>query len=343
MADKVSLDEFMEKRRQRVGKTAAGKEAVFKGFAAPASWNPDARSAVFVMSSERIDRDGDVVRQKGIRLDDFEKNPQALLFHSSRDWPIGQWSDVKKKLRSDPKHTEGTLNFAPSGGPIPEIDQAAWAVENGLIRTVSIGFMPLDMEMIEHNDGASPWPWGFDILASDLFEASLVPLPACQDAIAKDMLARGEFQPAKEFIEQAIDEWARDPRTSMFVPKKELSDTYRRFFGKNAVMVMALDSVVPAEKSALRRVEEAITTAAVTAVAQRTDGAGRQKPLVAILWGKDAESVVPLLEGAPSVVSVHPSPLSASRGFFGSKPFSRTNALLVEQGAEPVDWELPVL
>ncbi|MGO4254144.1 uracil-DNA glycosylase [Paenarthrobacter sp. TAF1] len=88
---------------------------------------------------------------------------------------------------------------------------------------------------------------------------------------------------------------------------------------------------------------EAITTAAVTAVAQRTDGAGRQKPLVAILWGKDAESVVPLLEGAPSVVSVHPSPLSASRGFFGSKPFSRTNALLVEQGAEPVDWELPVL
>jgi len=262
MADKVSLDEFMEKRRSHVGKTAAGKEAVFKGFAAPASWNPDARSAVFVMSSERIDRDGDVVRQKGIRLDDFEKNPQALLFHSSRDWPIGQWSDVKKKLRSDPKHTEGTLNFAPSGGPIPEIDQAAWAVENGLIRTVSIGFMPLDMEMIEHNDGASPWPWGFDILASDLFEASLVPLPACQDAIAKDMLARGEFQPAKEFIEQAIDEWARDPRTSMFVPKKELSDTYRRFFGKNAVMVMALDSVVPIEKSALRRVEEAITAAA---------------------------------------------------------------------------------
>ena len=88
---------------------------------------------------------------------------------------------------------------------------------------------------------------------------------------------------------------------------------------------------------------EAITTAAVTAVANRTDSAGRRSPLVAILWGKDAEGVVPLLEGAPSIVSAHPSPLSASRGFFGSKPFSRSNELLLEQGAEPVNWELPVL
>lgn len=88
---------------------------------------------------------------------------------------------------------------------------------------------------------------------------------------------------------------------------------------------------------------EAITTAAITAVVNRTDAAGKPKPLVAILWGKDAESVEPLLNGAPSIVSVHPSPLSASRGFFGSKPFSRTNELLVAQGAAPVDWELPVL
>jgi uracil-DNA glycosylase len=88
---------------------------------------------------------------------------------------------------------------------------------------------------------------------------------------------------------------------------------------------------------------EAITTAAVRAVAHRTDGAGRRSPLVAILWGKDAEAVMPLLDGTPAITSVHPSPLSASRGFFGSKPFSRTNQLLMEQGAEPVNWELPIL
>lgn len=67
----------------------------------------------------------------------------------------------------------------------------------------------------------------------------------------------------------------------------------------------------------------------------------RGTPLVAILWGRDAQNLRPLLGSTPVIESVHPSPLSASRGFFGSKPFSRANALLAEQGAAPVDWRLP--
>jgi uracil-DNA glycosylase len=67
----------------------------------------------------------------------------------------------------------------------------------------------------------------------------------------------------------------------------------------------------------------------------------RGTPLVAILWGRDAQGLKPLLGDTPLIESVHPSPLSASRGFFGSKPFSRANALLAAQGAEPVDWSLP--
>lgn len=66
----------------------------------------------------------------------------------------------------------------------------------------------------------------------------------------------------------------------------------------------------------------------------------RGGPLVAILWGRDAQSLRPLLADVPRIESVHPSPLSASRGFFGSRPFSRANALLVEQGGEPVDWSI---
>jgi uracil-DNA glycosylase len=66
----------------------------------------------------------------------------------------------------------------------------------------------------------------------------------------------------------------------------------------------------------------------------------RDAPLVAILWGRDAQSLRPMLGETPSIESVHPSPLSASRGFFGSKPFSRANALLERQGAAPVDWRL---
>jgi uracil-DNA glycosylase len=69
--------------------------------------------------------------------------------------------------------------------------------------------------------------------------------------------------------------------------------------------------------------------------------AARGRPLVSVLWGRDARNVRPLLGGLPAVESSHPSPMSADRGFFGSRPFSRVNTLLAEQGAEPVDWRLP--
>jgi len=66
----------------------------------------------------------------------------------------------------------------------------------------------------------------------------------------------------------------------------------------------------------------------------------REQPLVAILWGRDAANLRPLLGETPIIESAHPSPLSASRGFFGSRPFSRANELLERQGAAPVDWRV---
>jgi uracil-DNA glycosylase len=67
----------------------------------------------------------------------------------------------------------------------------------------------------------------------------------------------------------------------------------------------------------------------------------RGGPLVAVLWGRDAQSLTPLLDGVPVVASAHPSPLSAHAGFFGSRPFSRVNEFLVAQGDSGVDWQLP--
>lgn len=67
----------------------------------------------------------------------------------------------------------------------------------------------------------------------------------------------------------------------------------------------------------------------------------RGGPLVAILWGRDARNLRPLLGPVPAVESSHPSPYSASYGFFGSRPFSRANEMLAQQGAQPVDWRLP--
>ncbi|WP_255461554.1 uracil-DNA glycosylase [Isoptericola sp. BMS4] len=80
---------------------------------------------------------------------------------------------------------------------------------------------------------------------------------------------------------------------------------------------------------------EQVTEAAIKALVARGG------PLVAILWGRDASSLKPWLGDVPCVESPHPSPLSAYRGFFGSRPFSRVNALLEQQGAAPVDWHLP--
>ncbi|SDP48211.1 Uracil-DNA glycosylase [Actinopolyspora xinjiangensis] len=80
---------------------------------------------------------------------------------------------------------------------------------------------------------------------------------------------------------------------------------------------------------------EEVTDQAIRALAQRPE------PLVAILWGRDARSLRPLMPGVGCVESPHPSPMSADRGFFGSRPFSRANQMLRELGADPIDWKLP--
>ena len=82
---------------------------------------------------------------------------------------------------------------------------------------------------------------------------------------------------------------------------------------------------------------EAVTECAIRALV------GRPQPMVAILWGRDASTLKPMLAGTECVAieSAHPSPLSASRGFFGSRPFSRANELLTRNGADPIDWRLP--
>ena len=86
---------------------------------------------------------------------------------------------------------------------------------------------------------------------------------------------------------------------------------------------------------------EEVTSRAIDALVERRDSSGNRLPLVAILWGRDAQSLREQLGDTPAIESVHPSPLSARRGFFGSRPFSRANTLLEQQGATAIDWRLP--
>ncbi|TFJ95048.1 cation transporter [Platysternon megacephalum] len=80
---------------------------------------------------------------------------------------------------------------------------------------------------------------------------------------------------------------------------------------------------------------EEVTAAAITGLAHRGG------PLVAILWGRDARNLAPLLGSVPRIESAHPSPLSARSGFFGSRPFSRANEILQAHSVSPIDWSLP--
>ncbi|GAB3940206.1 uracil-DNA glycosylase [Corynebacterium tapiri] len=103
--------------------------------------------------------------------------------------------------------------------------------------------------------------------------------------------------------------------------------------GQGVLLLNRVLSVRPqAAGSHRRKGWEEVTECAIRALAQRN------APLVAILWGRDAQTAQAFLGDTPCITSAHPSPLSASRGFFGSRPFSRANEALRQQSASPVDW-----
>ena len=108
------------------------------------------------------------------------------------------------------------------------------------------------------------------------------------------------------------------------------------WFDQGVLLLNRVLTVQPGRSGSHRgRGWEEVTARAIEALAARGG------PLVAILWGRDAQSLVPMLGSVPHIASAHPSPLSARAGFFGSRPFSRANELLVRQGGEPVNWALP--
>lgn len=110
------------------------------------------------------------------------------------------------------------------------------------------------------------------------------------------------------------------------------------WFDQGVLLLNRVLTVEPGRSGAHRgRGWEVVTARAVAALRQRGG------PLVAILWGRDAQTLQAALDGVPCLVSAHPSPLSARYGFFGSRPFSRANELLQAAGAEPIDWALPAV
>jgi HK97 family phage prohead protease len=217
--NKVSLDEILSKRQGNIISTSRG-DALVKAVKAPASWDPENRTARFILTTESVDRYGDVVVQAGGQFDRFMDNPQALLFHNSRSWPVGTWSDVTKVLTGRPKRTEGTLNFMEEGLD-EDADRAARHVAAKTIRTISIGFQPLEWESLTDAEGY--WT-GYKFTAWELLEASLVPIPANPQCLVKD--AGGDNKMLKHMIEDVLDNWAKSPE-GLLMPRAEYEAAYR--------------------------------------------------------------------------------------------------------------------
>ncbi len=127
----------------------------------------------------------------------------------------------------------------------------------------------------------------------------------------------------------------REYRADLGLPEPATGDL-TPWFERGVLLLNRVLTVSPGSPGSHRgRRWEEVTEAAIRGLA------ARPQPLVAVLWGRDAQTAVPFLADTPVITSAHPSPMSADRGFFGSRPFSRANDLLAARGGAAVDWTLP--
>ncbi|MFE7203261.1 uracil-DNA glycosylase [Pseudonocardia alni] len=158
------------------------------------------------------------------------------------------------------------------------------------------------------------------------------PYPTPGHAVGLSFSVAPETRPLPRSLQNIFREYAEDlghpaPTSGDLTPWTE----------QGVLLLNRCLTVAPGEPASHRNKGwEEVTEQAIRALVARD-----AEPMVAILWGRDARDLAPLLEDVPTIESAHPSPMSADRGFFGSRPFSRANDLLEEIGEEPVDWKLP--
>lgn len=158
------------------------------------------------------------------------------------------------------------------------------------------------------------------------------PYPTPGHAVGLSFSVAPDVRPIPRSLANIFREYEQD----LGLPAASTGDL-SPWFERGVLLLNRVLTVQPGRPGSHRgRGWEEVTACAIEALVSRG------QPLVAILWGRDAQSAGPLLGEFPVIASAHPSPMSADRGFFGSRPFSRANSALLQQGAEPVDWCLPV-
>lgn len=195
-----------------------------------------------------------------------------------------------------------------------------------------------DFLRAEHNQGLRTFPPGPEIFRAfqePMAEVKVLivgqdPYPTPGHAMGLSFSVRPDVRPLPRSLQNIYKELQDD----LGVPPATHGDLSA--WTRQGVMLLnrCLTVREGAPASHHNRGWESVTECAIKALA------ARNRPLVGLLWGRPARSTAPWLGETPRVESAHPSPLSASRGFFGSRPFSRINELLEQQGAEPVDWRV---
>jgi HK97 family phage prohead protease len=215
---KLSIDEIIAKRRLSADDNGNLYKAVILDEPAVKGYDASKRSQRFVMSSESKDLYGDIVRQGGLDIESFMKNPVALAYHM-HSAPIGTWSDLAK-VGGKSKRTEGTVTLF-AEGTTERSDEIGRLLAAGGLRACSIGFMPSEAEWILDEQGRNTY--GIEFLASTLLECSICSVPANPDALGK--AAAGDMRLAVELFEGFLDTYC-ERTTGGLIVKKPFEDAY---------------------------------------------------------------------------------------------------------------------
>ena len=225
-----------------------------------------------------------------------------------------------------------------AGKPLHEVVEAGWAqaLEPVAGAVTAMG----EFLRAEIAAGRRSLPAGANVLRAfqqpfDQLRVLLVgqdPYPTPGHAVGLSFSVAPETRPLPRSLQNIYREYCEDlghpaPSSGDLTPWTE----------QGVLLLNRCLTVAPGEPGSHRNKGwEEITEQAIRALVARD-----AEPMVAILWGRDARNLAPLLEDVPMIESAHPSPMSADRGFFGSRPFTRANDLLEEIGGDPVDWKLP--
>lgn len=228
----VSIDEVLGKRKD----ISDDNGVLYKAHIGPRSWNDEERSATFVMSAETSDSYGDIVMQAGIDTQArFATNPVALFGHRSWDMPVGDWSDLRM-VRASPKRTEGKLTFTDAG--VDEVaDRVARNVKAGKLRAASIGFVPKRVERILDDDGEWRAPWGYIFHECELYECSVVTIPAVREALIKGAGGKAEDIVSPEVIEEFLTHLKANPGLAKMINRDLYEGVYREITGNKITSI----------------------------------------------------------------------------------------------------------